>query len=69
MSVETYPVVRGGILCPLLLGRSVGFMEWSFRSAEELAAALRVGEVTSVELIDEAIARIKRHDKAINALC
>ncbi|WP_433716613.1 amidase [Nocardia sp. CA-084685] len=44
-------------------------MEWSFRSAEQLAAALRAGEVTSAELTEEAIARIERHDKAINAIC
>jgi amidase len=44
-------------------------MEWSYRSAEELAAALRAGDVTSVELTDEAIARIERYDKAINAIC
>ncbi|MUM18447.1 amidase [Mycobacterium sp. CBMA271] len=44
-------------------------MEWNFRSAEELAVALRAGEVTSVELTDEAIACIERDDKAINAIC
>ncbi|MEU2122112.1 amidase [Nocardia niwae] len=44
-------------------------MEWNYRSAEELAAALRAGDVTSVELTDEAIARIERDDKAINAIC
>ncbi|WP_067820980.1 amidase [Nocardia inohanensis] len=44
-------------------------MEWSYRSAEELATALRAGAVTSVELTDEAIARIERDDKAINAIC
>ncbi|MEU8171517.1 amidase [Microbispora hainanensis] len=44
-------------------------MEWSFHTAEELAAALRAGEVSSVELTDEAIARIERDDKAINAVC
>lgn len=44
-------------------------MEWSFQTAEELAAALRAGEVTSVELTDEAIARIERDDKVINAIC
>ncbi|WP_280263050.1 amidase family protein, partial [Nocardia abscessus] len=33
------------------------------------AAALRVGAVTSVELTDEAIARIERDDKVINAIC
>nr|WSY57132.1 amidase [Streptomyces sp. NBC_00886] len=44
-------------------------MEWHFRTAEELAAALRAGEVTSAELTDEAIARIERDDEAINAIC
>ncbi|RKT87382.1 amidase [Saccharopolyspora antimicrobica] len=44
-------------------------MEWSFQAAEELVAALRAGAVTSVELTDEAIARIVRDDEAINAIC
>jgi amidase len=44
-------------------------MEWDFPTAEELVAALRAGEVTSVELTDEAIARIERDDKVINAIC
>ncbi|MGW5724527.1 amidase [Nocardia beijingensis] len=44
-------------------------MEWNSRSAEELAAALRAGDVTSVELTDEAIARIERDDESINAIC
>ncbi|GHC38792.1 amidase [Streptomyces cinnamoneus] len=44
-------------------------MERNFQTAEELAAALRAGEVTSVELTEEAIARIERDDKAINAIC
>jgi amidase len=44
-------------------------MEWSFRSAEELVAALRAGAVTSGELTDEAIARIERDDKVVNAIC
>ncbi|MBB5953445.1 amidase [Saccharothrix tamanrassetensis] len=44
-------------------------MEWSFRTAGELTAALRAGEVTSAELTDEAIARIERDDKAVNAIC
>jgi amidase len=44
-------------------------MEWSFHSAEELLAALRAGAVTSVELTDEAIARIKRDDDVTNAIC
>ncbi|MGW0048631.1 amidase [Nocardia cyriacigeorgica] len=48
---------------------TVEFMEWSFRPAVELAAALRAGDVTSVELTDEAIARIERDDETINAIC
>ncbi|MGO4647900.1 amidase [Nocardia sp. 2YAB30] len=44
-------------------------MDWNSQSAEELAAALHAGAVTSVELTDEAIARIERDDKAINAIC
>lgn len=44
-------------------------MERTYSTAEELAAALRTGEVTSVELTDEAIARIERDDKEINAIC
>ncbi|HUQ58362.1 amidase [Lentzea sp.] len=44
-------------------------MEWSYHSAEELVAALRVGAVTSVDLTDEAIARIERGDEVVNAVC
>lgn len=44
-------------------------MELNFPTAEELVAALRAGDVTSVELTDEAIARIERDDKMINAIC
>src|SRR5689334_13389692 len=44
-------------------------MEWSLQAAEDLAAALRAREVSSVELTDEAIARIERDDKVINAIC
>ncbi|MDQ7808608.1 amidase [Amycolatopsis sp. A133] len=44
-------------------------MEWSYETAEELVAALRAGAVTSVELTDEAIARIERDDEVINAIC
>ncbi|WP_290058657.1 amidase [Amycolatopsis solani] len=44
-------------------------MEWNFRSAGELAAALRAGEVTSTQLTDDAIAAIERDDKGVNAIC
>jgi amidase len=44
-------------------------MDWNLATAEELVAALRAGDVSSVELTDEAIARIERDKKAINAIC
>ncbi|OIJ93777.1 amidase [Streptomyces sp. MUSC 14] len=44
-------------------------MEWRFQTAEGLATALRAGEVSSVELTGEAIARIERDDKSVNAIC
>ncbi|MDS0136156.1 MULTISPECIES: amidase [unclassified Amycolatopsis] len=44
-------------------------MERNHASAEELIAALRAGEVSSAELTEDAIARIERDDKAINAIC
>jgi amidase len=44
-------------------------MEWTFASAEEMTTALQAGDVTSVDLTDDAIARIERDDKAINAIC
>ncbi|MFD3701628.1 amidase [Nocardia sp. NPDC058658] len=44
-------------------------MDWDFQSAEELATALRAGEVTSVELTEGAIGRIEREDTVINAIC
>ncbi|CCH31487.1 amidase [Actinosynnema sp. NPDC047251] len=44
-------------------------MEWNLATAEELVAAMRAGDVSSVELTDQAIDRIERDDKAINAIC
>ncbi|KOV82568.1 amidase [Nocardia sp. NRRL S-836] len=44
-------------------------MEWNFATAEQLVAAMRAGEVSSVELTDEAIDRIERDDEEINAIC
>ncbi|XKK61198.1 amidase [Streptomyces sp. ARC32] len=44
-------------------------MEWNLQPAEDLMAALRAGEVTSVQLTDEAITRIERDDKEVNAIC
>ncbi|MET9824990.1 MULTISPECIES: amidase [unclassified Streptomyces] len=44
-------------------------MDQTLPTAEDITAALRAGEVTSAEVTDEAIARIERDDKAINAIC
>jgi amidase len=43
--------------------------EWAFKSARELAQALRTKKVSALELARDAIARIERHDGAINAIC
>ncbi|MCM6774399.1 amidase [Nocardia sp. CDC159] len=44
-------------------------MERGFLAAEELLAALRNGDVSSVELTEEAIGRIERDDAVLNAMC
>ncbi|WP_328328935.1 amidase [Kribbella sp. NBC_00382] len=44
-------------------------MDLNCGSAEEFAAAMRAGDVSSVELTDEAIGRIERDDREINAIC
>ncbi|KRQ14585.1 amidase [Bradyrhizobium manausense] len=43
--------------------------EWSFKSAIELSAALAAKKVSAVELTQDAIGRIERHDGKINAIC
>ena len=42
---------------------------WSFRTAVDVAAALKAKKVSSVELTQDAIGRIERHDGKINAIC
>ncbi|MGP4099038.1 amidase [Nonomuraea sp. KM90] len=71
MAVSAFPANTGDVRGDKRLRQAVrvNFMEWSFQAAEDLAAALRAGEVSSVELTDEAIARIERDDKVINAIC
>ncbi|MEU5754103.1 amidase [Streptomyces sp. NPDC047829] len=44
-------------------------MDWSFCTAEEQAAALRAGEVTSEELTEEVVSRVEKEDRAVNAVC
>lgn len=41
----------------------------SYKTAGEMAAALTARRVSAVELAEEAIARIERHDGRINAVC
>jgi amidase len=42
---------------------------WTYQSARELARALKAKKVSALELAQEAIARIERHDAKINAIC
>ena len=43
--------------------------QWSFATAVELSAALKAKKVSAVELAEDAIGRIERHDGKINAIC
>jgi amidase len=43
--------------------------QWSFSTAVELSAALAARKVSAVELAQDAIGRIERHDHKINAVC
>jgi amidase len=43
--------------------------QWSFRTATELKSALAGRKVSAVELAQDAIGRIERHDTKINAIC
>jgi len=43
--------------------------KWSFKTATELSAALSAKKVSAVELAQDAIGRIERHDGKINAVC
>ena len=43
--------------------------QWSFKTAVELSAALAAKKVSAVELAQDAIGRIERHDTKINAIC
>ena len=43
--------------------------QWSFKTATELSAALKAKKVSAVELAQDSIGRIERHDGKINAVC
>src|SRR5258708_33123356 len=48
---------------------ALGISIWSFKTATELSAALAAKKVSAVELAQDAIGRIERHDGKINAIC
>ena len=43
--------------------------EWAYKTAGEMGAALAAKKVSAVELAQDAIARIEKHDGRINAVC
>jgi amidase len=43
--------------------------QWSFKTATELSAALAARKISAVELAQDVIGRIERHDGKINAVC
>jgi Asp-tRNA(Asn)/Glu-tRNA(Gln) amidotransferase A subunit family amidase len=43
--------------------------QYSFKTAVELSKALRDKQVSAVELAEDAIGRIERHDGKVNAIC
>ena len=43
--------------------------QWSFKTAVEMSAALAAKTVSAVELAQDAIGRIERHDAKVNAIC
>jgi amidase len=52
------------------MGRSaVANSGWTFKTARELSQALWAKQVSALELTQDAIARIERHDARINAIC
>jgi len=51
------------------LAKSLAKSDWSFKTAVELSGALAARKVSAVELAQDAIGRIERHDGKINAIC
>ena len=43
--------------------------QWSFNTATELSAALAARKISAVELAQDVIGRIERHDGKVNAIC
>jgi amidase len=49
--------------------RALAKSDWSFKTAITLSGALAARKVSAVELAQDAISRIERHDGKINAIC
>jgi len=47
----------------------VAKLQWGFKTAVEMAAALKAKKASAVELAQDAIGRIERYDGKINAVC
>jgi len=43
--------------------------QWSYKSATQLSAALAARKVSAIELVQDAIGCIERHDGKVNAMC
>jgi amidase len=57
------------MITPKQMEHTVAKSQWSFKTAVELSEALRKKQVSAVELAEDAIGRIERHDGKINAVC
>jgi len=51
------------------VAKSLAKSDWSFKTAVELSRALAARQVSAIELAQDAIDRIGRHDGKINAIC
>ena len=54
---------------PKTMERTVAKSQWSFKTAVDLSAALKAKQVSAVELAEDTIGRIERHDGKVNAIC
>jgi amidase len=63
--------VGTGIIAPHHEAREkiLAASQWSFKSAADMSAALAAKKVSAVELAQDTIARIEKHDGKINAVC
>jgi amidase len=57
------------MIMPKTTEHAVAKSQWSFKTAVELSTALKAKQVSAVELAEDAIGRIERHDGKVNAIC